>query len=215
ENEITVPLKPSKTAQANAQEYFNRYRKAKSGQNKIKKQLRKTKAEIEYCRNLLYTIEENSVEGLEEVKQEMIENGMLHEKKRGSKKKESAPQPLNYKTSSGRTVLVGKNNRQNDYITFKAAVRRDTWLHAKDIPGSHVILKEAPYPPPEEDLEEAAFLAAYYSKGRESSAVAVDYTEARHVRRRPGGKPGFVFYENYNTITVNPREKDMREMFNL
>ncbi len=215
DREITVPLKPSKTAAANAQDHFNRYRKAKSGQEKIKKQLRKTKSEIEYCRSLLYTIEDNSTEGLEEVKQEMIENGMLKEKKKGARKKESTPKPLKYEASSGRTILVGKNNRQNDYITFKAAVRRDTWLHAKDIPGSHVILKEAPYPPPEDDLEEAAFLAAYYSKGRESSALAVDYTEVRHVRRRPGGKPGFVFYENYSTITVNPQDKGMRELFNL
>jgi len=134
---------------------------------------------------------------------------------RRRKKKKSAPQPLNYEASSGRTILVGRNNRQNDYITFKVAVRRDTWLHAKDIPGGHVILKEAPYPPPEEDLEEAAFLAAYHSKGRESSAVAVDYTEVRHVRRRPGGKPGFVFYENYSTITVNPRDEGMLKRFNL
>jgi len=213
--QVTVPLKPSKTAAANAQDHFNRYRKAKSGQEKIKKQLRKTRSEIEYCRSLLYTIENNNADGLEEVKQEMIESGLLREKKKAARKKESAPQPLNYKASSGRTILIGKNNRQNDYITFKAAVRRDTWLHAKGIPGSHVILKEAPYPPPEEDLEEAAFLAAYHSKGRESSAVAVDYTEVRHVRRRPGGKPGFVFYENYSTITVNPQDEEMRKRFNL
>lgn len=215
DNEVTVPLKPSKTAAANAQDHFNRYRKARSGQEKIRKQLRKTKSEIEYYRSLLYAIENNDRDGLQEVKQEMIENGMLKEKKKGAGKKESAPQPLNYKASSGRTILVGRNNRQNDYITFKVAVRRDTWLHAKDIPGSHVILKEAPYPPPEEDLEQAAFLAAYHSKGRESSAVAVDYTEVRHVRRRPGGKPGFVFYENYNTITVNPQDEGMRKGFNL
>ncbi len=214
-SEVTVPLKPSKNAAANAQDHFNKYRKAKSGQQKIKKQLRKTKSEIDYCRSLLYTIESNKVEELEEVKEEMIESGLIKEKKKGARKKDSAPKPLNFENSSGKTIFVGRNNRQNDYITFKLAVRRDTWLHAKDIPGSHVILKDTPYPPPEEDLEEAAFLAAYFSKGRESSAVAVDYTEVRHVRRRPGGKPGFVFYENYNTITVNPRDEKMLKHFNL
>ncbi len=212
---ITVPLNPSKSPSANAQLHFNRYRKAKSGQQKIKKQLYKTRAEIEYCQGLLYAIESNSAGSLEEIRQEMIEAGFLKEKKKGARKKDSAPQPLVFKTSAGRTVLVGRNNRQNDYITFKAAVRRDTWFHVKNLPGGHVVLKEAPYPPPPEDLEEAAFLAAYNSKGRQSGAVDVDYTEVRHVRRRPGGKPGFVFYENYETITVNAQDERLKKFFGL
>ncbi len=212
---VVVPLNPSKSAGTNAQYHFNRYRKAKKGQEKIKKQLNKTRAEIRYCRELLYTIENNSGGLLEEIRQEMIETGYLREKQKSSRKKDSAPQPLTFKTASGHTILVGRNNRQNDYITFKAAVRRDTWFHVRQMPGSHVILKEAPYPPPPEDIEEAAFLAAYYSRGRESGAVAVDYTEVRHVRRRPGGKPGFVFYENYETITVNPQGKKLKEFFAL
>ncbi len=215
DQEVTVPLDPSKSANTNAQNHFKRYRKAKSGQQKIKKQLNKTRAEIEYCRGLLYTIENNTADSLEEIRQEMIEAGFLREKRKSAKKKISAPQPLNFKTSSGRTILVGSNNRQNDYITFKAAVRRDTWFHVKNMPGSHVVLKEAPYPPPDQDLEEAAFLAAYFSKGRDSGAVDVDYTEVRHVRRRPGGKPGSVFYENYETITVNPLKERLKRLFNL
>lgn len=215
DQKVTVPLDPSKSANTNAQNHFKRYRKAKSGQQKIKKQLNKTRAEIEYCRGLLYTIENNTADSLEEIRQEMIEAGFLREKRKSAKKKISAPQPLNFKTSSGRTILVGSNNRQNDYITFKAAVRRDTWFHVKNVPGSHVVLKEAPYPPPDQDLEEAAFLAAYFSKGRDSGAVDVDYTEVRHVRRRPGGKPGSVFYENYETITVNPLEERLKRLFNL
>ncbi len=215
DHKVTVPLNPSKTVSTNAQNHFNRYRKAKSGQQKIKKQLNKTRSEIAYCRELLYTIENNCAGSLEEIRQEMIEAGFLREKKKALKKKDAVPQPLKFKASSGRSILVGRNNRQNDYITFKAAVRRDTWFHVKNIPGSHVILKEAPYPPPPEDLEEAAFLAAYYSKGRESSAVDIDYTEVRHVRRRPGGKPGFVFYENYETITANPQDERLKKLFSL
>ncbi len=213
--EVAVPLNPSKTASTNAQNHFNRYRKAKSGQQKIKKQLNKTKTEIDYCRELLYAIETNSADSLEEIKQEMIEAGFLREKKKISKKKDAVPQPLKFKTTSGRTILVGRNNRQNDYITFKASVRRDTWFHVKNIPGGHVVLKEAPYPPPPQDVEEAAFLAAYYSKGSESSTAEVDYTEVRHVRRRPGGKPGSVFYNNYETITVNPQDKSLKKLFGL
>lgn len=215
EETITVPLNPSKTAAANAQKYFSRYRKVKRGQEQIKKHLHRTRAEIKYCEELLYTIENNTETSLEEIRQEAIDAGYLKQKQKGQRKSTSLPQPLSYKTSSGRTILVGRNNRQNDYVTFKAAVRRDTWFHVRQLPGSHVVLKEASYPPPPEDVEEASFLAAYFSRGRESGAVAVDYTEVRHVRRRPGGKPGFVFYENYETITVNPQDERLREQFGL
>jgi len=212
---VTVPLDPSQTVSANAQHHFNRYQKAKKGRDKIKKQIRKTRSEIEYCRSLLYAVENSSESSLEEIRQEMIDAGYLREKSKERRKADSAPQPLKFTTSAGHSVLVGRNNRQNDYITFKAAARRDTWFHARELPGGHVVLKEAPFPPPREDIEEAAFLAAYFSKGRNSSAVAVDYTEIRHVRRRPGGKPGFVFYENFETITANPLDPDLRQRFRL
>lgn len=212
---VIVPLNPSKNAGANAQAYFNRYRRAKNGRDKVKKQLARTGSEIDYCRELLYTIESSSGSSLHEIRQELIDAGFLRDKQKSKKREDTLPQPLTFKTSSGRTVLVGRNNRQNDYVTFKAAVRRDTWFHIRQIPGSHVVLKEAPYPPPAQDCEEAAFLAAYFSKGRESGAVDIDYTEVRHVRRRPGGQPGAVFYENYETITVNPLDSDMRKHFGL
>jgi predicted ribosome quality control (RQC) complex YloA/Tae2 family protein len=215
DEEIIVPLNPSKSASTNAQKHFSRYRKAKKGQDEIKKHLGKTRVEIKYCEELLYAIENNEDASLEEIRQEMIEIGFLREKQKNQRKSAALPQPLIFKASSGRTILVGRNNRQNDYITFKAAVRRDSWFHVRQLPGGHVILKEAPYPPPPEDCEEAAFLAAYFSRGRDSGAVAVDYTEVRHVRRRPGGKPGFVFYENHSTITVNPQDQRLRELFGL
>lgn len=215
EEKVTVPLNPSKSVSANAQKHFSRYLKAKKGQDQIRKQLKKTKAEIDYCQGLFYTIETSAEDSVEEIRQEMVEAGFLREKQKGQLKRVYTPQPLSFKTSSGRTILVGRNNRQNDHITFKLAVRRDTWFHVRQLPGSHVVLKEAAYPPPPEDIEEAAFLAAYFSRGRENSAAAVDYTEVRHVRRRPGGKPGFVFYENYKTVTINTQDKGLREKFNL
>lgn len=215
EEMVTVPLDPAKSISANAQQHFSRYRKAKKGQAKISRQLHLTAAEIEYCQGLLYSIESSSQEALEEVSEEMIAAGYIRRKSKEKRKIHAQPEPLTFKTSAGHTVLVGRNNRQNDYVTFRAAVRRDTWLHVRQLPGSHVILKEIPYPPPPEDLGEAAFLAAYFSKGRTSNAVDVDYSEVRHVRRRPGGKPGFVFYENYKTVTVNPRNKEMLEQFGL
>ncbi len=215
DQKVIVPLDPSRSVSTNAQDHFHRYQKAKKGQDKIKKQLRKTRSELQYCGSLLYTIESSSGESLEEIRQEMLAAGYLREKNKERRTPDSAPQPLSFKTSAGHTVLVGRNNRQNDYITFKAAARRDTWFHVRELPGGHVVLKETSFPPPEEDLEEAAFLAAYYSKGRDRTAVAVDYAEARNVRRRPGGKPGFVFYENFKTITVNPRDTELCKRFQL
>ncbi|MFO7952762.1 MAG: NFACT RNA binding domain-containing protein, partial [Bacillota bacterium] len=195
----------------------SRYQKAKKGRQKIRKQLNKTKAEIEYCQNLLYSLENSDYSSLEEVKQEMIEAGYLREKAKdkGKRKETSIPQPHKFESSTGHPILVGRNNRQNDYITFKAASRHDTWFHAREIPGGHVVLKETPYPPPEKDIEEAAFLAAYFSRGKDTGAVDIDYTEIRHVRRRPGGKPGFVFYENFNTVTANPSDLQLRKQFGL
>jgi len=217
EENVEIPLDPAKSVSENAQHHFNRYQKAKKGRQKIRRQLNKTRAEIEYCQNLSYSLENSDYSSLEEIRQEMIETGYLREKSkdRGKRKEPGVPQPYKFKSSAGHTILVGRNNRQNDYVTFKAAARNDTWFHARDIPGGHVVLKEAPYPPPEQDIEEAAFLAAYFSRGKDSSAVDIDYTEIRHVRRRPGGKPGFVFYENYNTVTANPSDPELRKKFAL
>ncbi|HSW36706.1 MAG TPA: NFACT RNA binding domain-containing protein [Candidatus Limnocylindrales bacterium] len=212
---VTVPLDPSKSASANAQKYFNRYRRAKKGQTLIQNQLNITGTEIDYCQELIYTIDGSTETSLEEIRQELIDGGYLRDKKKPVRKKNPAPQPLLFRTSAGHTVMVGRNNRQNEYITFKAAARRDTWFHVRALPGSHVLLKEAPFPPSQEDIEEAAYLAACYSKGRDSVAVAVDYTEVRHVRRRPGGKPGSVFYENFETITVNPQNEQLKNKFFL
>lgn len=215
DQKILVPLNPSRTAAANAQHYFNRYRKAKKGREEIRRQLKITGLEAEYCRALLYSIENNEGSSLAEIRQELVDANYLRDRQKGKKRELTAPQPLVYKTSSGKSILVGRNNRQNDHVTFKAAVRKDIWLHIRQLPGSHVVLKETGWPPLKEDLEEAAFLAAYYSKGRDNNAADIDYTEVRHVRRRPGGKPGLVFYENYETITVNPLNPELRKRFNL
>ena len=215
DEKVIVPLNPSRTAAANAQHYFNRYRKAKTGRDEVLRQLKITDAETEYCRSLLYSIESAGGNSLAEIRLELIDAGYLRDKQKGKKKETVLPQPLIFKSGSGKTILVGRNNRQNDYVTFKAAVRRDIWFHIRQLPGSHVILKETGWPPEEVDLADAAFLAAYFSKGRESRTADVDYTEVRHVRRRPGSNPGQVFYENYETVTVNPLAQDLRKQFNL
>jgi len=212
---VSVPLKPAETAAANAKRYFNLYRKAKTGREKVQKQLRLVDHEINYCQSILYSIETGNMSSLTEIRQELVKAGYLKNKQKNKIKTDSLPQPLSFKTSAGRTILVGRNNRQNDYVTFKAAVRRDIWFHIRQLPGSHVLLKETNWPPLEQDLQEAAFLAAFFSRGCDKSAVDIDYTEIRHVRRQPGGKPGLVYYDHYKTITANPLDPSMRKLFNL
>ena len=209
---VTVPLDPALPAAANAQRYFARYRKAQKGLTEIEKQLARTRADIDYHESLLYSIERSDAASLAEIQQELVDSGLLRPDKKARRRKETLPEPLAFKASSGRLILVGRNNHQNDYLTFKLASRRDCWLHAKDLPGSHVVIKDAPYPPPEEDLIEAALLAAYFSRGKDSSATAVDYTQVRHVRRSPGGRPGFVLYDNFHTITVNPQSEQLQQL---
>jgi predicted ribosome quality control (RQC) complex YloA/Tae2 family protein len=212
---LAIELNPALGAVDNARAYFSRYRKAKKGLEKIRTQMEKTREEKKYWEEIRFAAGEGDAASLEEICQELEEAGYLKGKKGegGSRKKGAPPpQPLSYRTSLGHTVLVGRNNRQNDYITFKLASRRDTWLHAKDRPGGHVLLKDAPYPPPAESLEEAALLAAYHSRGREESAVPVDFTSVRHVRRGPGGKPGFVLYDHFQTITVNMKDPRLKKI---
>lgn len=121
------------------------------------------------------------------------------------KKKPTKPKVEPYVSSTGIPISVGKNNKQNDYVTFKVAAKSDTWLHTKDIPGSHVIIHSDD--PDEETILEAASIAAYFSKARESSSVPVDYTEVRQVKKPNGAKPGFVIYFEQKTVFVTPDEE--------
>jgi len=212
EETLTIPMNPMLSVNENSRHYFHRYRKATKAREMITKRIGLTEEEISYCQNLLFSIDHADNQSLAEIRRELTEAGYIRDKKKISTKKDQLPQPLSFKTSSGRTVLVGLNNRQNDYITFKVAARRDIWLHIREVPGSHVLLKDAPYPPPEDDLTEAALLAAFFSRARQSSAAAVDYTQIRHVRRGPGAKPGFVLYENFSTITVNPLDERLKKI---
>ena len=212
EKTITIALDPSLGAMENAQRYFRRYRKIRDSREHHKKQIRRISRELDYCSELLFSIEQDDRGSLEEIRDELIEAGLMKppRKKGFRSSKKSRPQPLSFKGSSGATILVGRNNRQNDYVTFRLATKRDLWLHARELPGSHVILKGSSDPPAEDDLQEAALLAAYFSRGRDLPAVAVDYTGVRHLRRGPGGKPGFVLYNQFKTITVDPRDEKVK-----
>lgn len=201
---VTIPLNPRKTPVENAQHYYTRYTKAKNALIMVKQQLEKTAADLTYFELLAQQVQHASPSDIEEIREELAEQGLLRLRASKKKKKVTKPAPESYMSSTGIPISVGKNNKQNDFLTFKLAKRFETWLHTKDIPGSHVVIHSDA--PDEQTLAEAAVLSAYFSKARESSAVPVDYTEVRHVKKPNGAKPGFVIYFEQKTLFVTPDE---------
>lgn len=204
--EITIPLKTNKTPSENAQAYFTKYQKAKNAVEAVNEQIERTHEEIVYFDELIQQLSSASPKDLEEIREELVEGKYLRpkQKRNAKKKKQSAIQLEAYESSQGVPILVGKNNKQNEYLTTKAAARDDIWLHTKDIPGSHVVIRHKA--PDEQTLLEAAQIAAYFSKAKESSSVPVDYTKIRHVKKPNGAKPGFVTYDQQQTLFVTPDE---------
>ncbi|MEK3887032.1 Rqc2 family fibronectin-binding protein [Bacillus sp. FSL K6-3431] len=204
--EITIPLNPRKNPAENAQQYFSKYQKAKTALQIVKVQIEKALDEINYFEGLLQQISSAATKDIEEIREELAEEGYIRlRQKRGQKKNISAkPVVEKYIASDDTEIFVGKNNKQNDYLTNKIGRRDDIWLHTKDIPGSHVVIKSSE--PSEEVILEAANLAAYFSKAKSSSAVPVDFTKIRHVKKPNGSKPGFVIYDQQQTVYVTPNE---------
>ena len=203
---ITIPLEPRKTPSENAQRYFTKYQKAKKSVNIVKEQIEIARAEVSYFDTLLQQVEAASPKDIEEIREELIEGGYIRARqKKGNKNKQNLKPLLEkYRSSDDTEILVGKNNKQNDYLTNKVAARDEIWLHTKDIPGSHVVIRSKE--PSEETILEAAQMAAYFSKARNSSSVPVDFTKVRHVKKPAGAKPGFVIYEQQQTVYVTPDE---------
>lgn len=210
--ELDLRLSPSE----NAQRYFKRYNKAKTGQIEILKQLEDTEMEIAYLEQVLTAIENSSdSENLDEIRTELADQGYLKRKVAAYKAKKIQLKYLKYESSEGFEILVGKNNYQNDYLTLKLASNKDLWLHTKVIPGSHVIVRTSGEDVPEQTLYEAALLAAYHSKGRHSGQVPVDYTLVKNVSKPSGAKPGMVIYQTNKTLYVTPSEAEISEIKKL
>ncbi|MCM3784242.1 NFACT family protein [Neobacillus mesonae] len=215
QKEVRIALDPLLTPSDNAQRYFKKYNKYKNSLQVIEEQLVKTREEIEYMDNLLQQLSIASMSDIEEIREELVSQGYLRDRsKKGAKKKKKNNLPtLNVFTSSeGIEIYVGKNNLQNEYLTNRLANSNDTWLHTKDIPGSHVVIRASSFG--EETLNEAAQLAAYHSQAKESSSVPVDYTLIRHVKKPSGAKPGFVIYDNQKTLFVTPDEERIKQLPN-
>lgn len=204
DEKVTITLDPRKTPIDNSQRYYSRYQKAKTALVKTQEQIEKTVEDIDYFETLMQQVQQAGISDIEEIREELAEQGFMKAQKSKKKKKPTKPSVEPYVSSSGISISVGKNNKQNDYVTFKVASKSDTWLHTKDIPGSHVIIHHND--PDETTIMEAATIAAYFSKARESSSVPVDYTEVRQVKKPNGAKPGFVIYFEQKTVFVTPDE---------
>lgn len=207
---VTIPLDPRQTPIENAQRFFTRYSKAKTALVMIARELTKAVEDIEYFEMIKQQVLQASPDDIAEIREELAELGFMKARNVKRKRKMKKPKPETFESSTGIRISVGKNNKQNDYLTFKIASRNEVWLHTKDIPGSHVVIHNEQ--PDEETIHEAAMLSAYFSKARESSSVAVDYTEVKHVKKPNGSKPGFVIYFEQKTLFVTPQEDLVRKL---
>ncbi len=209
---IEIPLKAHLSPSENAQNYFKRYNKAKIGAQKAREQLELSQEELAYLESISASIDNaQSLEDFADIRSELESAGYVkahfHKKTKGAKNEPT--RQISKIEKDGYEILIGKNNMQNDYLTLKIARITDTWLHAKDMPGSHVIIRP-PKPGeniPKHILDLAANFAAYFSKGRSSSLVPIDYTLRKYVRKPNGAKPGMVIYDNQKTIYITPDEE--------
>ena len=208
EKELKIPLAPQLSPSQNAQKYYKRYNKAKNAEIEAAKQIENAKNDLEYLESTLAAIETSDTESdLNAIRAELIAEGYLNRKFNPKKQKQNASKPMHFVSSDGFDIYVGKNNTQNDYLTLKFANSSDLWFHTKNIHGSHTIIKLGlDKDVPKTTITEAAELAAYYSKGRDSSQVPVDFTQIKNVKKPNGAKPGMVIYDYYNTIYVTPKE---------
>lgn len=207
---IVIPLDTLKEPNENAQSFFKKYNKLKNSIKFVSEQLEKTKEENNYLETVLTQLDNANVKDIEEIREELVEQGYLKNKQKKKIRKKKEPELNKFISSEGITIYVGKNNRQNEYLTHKVAAHFETWLHTKDIPGSHVVIKSNNFG--EKTLFDAAMLAAFYSKAKNSSKVPVDYTLIKYVKKPNGSKPGFVIYENQKTIYVTPDEKIIKAL---
>lgn len=206
--ELDSKLSPSR----NAQRLYKKYAKLKKAKAELTNQIELARRELEYIGTVFDSLTRAEGESdLSQIRDELYQSGYASRMKSYSLQKQSAPQPLKFKTSGGYTVYCGKNNTQNDYITTRLAQKTDWWFHVKNMPGSHVLMQCGKEEPSERDFTEAAEIAAYYSKA-EGNNVAVDYTNAKHVKKPAGSKPGYVIYHVNWTAYVTPNEKRIKEM---
>ena len=210
--EISIPLDKDLTAMENASRYFEKYEKLKRTYEALQDIILDTKAEITHLESLMNSLDiAVSEDDLKELKEELIQSGYIR-RKSSDKKAKFKSKPFHYRSSDGFDIYVGKNNLQNEELTFKTANGGDLWFHSKTFPGSHVIVKTEGKEVPDRTYEEAARLAAFYSKGKEQEKVEIDYIERKHVKKVAGAKPGFVIYHTNYSMAVAPDISGIEEV---
>lgn len=204
---IKIALSETLSPAQNAQKYYKKYNKAKTAEFEAQKQAESAKKDLEYIESTLSAIENSENESdINAIRAELIAEGFLNRRPDSKKQKQAQSKPMHFVSSDGFDIYVGKNNTQNDYLTLRFANSGDIWFHTKNIHGSHVIIKLGlDKDVPKATMMEAACLAAYYSKARNSSQVPVDYTQVKNVKKPNGAKPGMVIYDFYNTVYVTPK----------
>lgn len=204
-NIIRIPADPALSPSANAQKYFKEYRKSKTAESMLGELIEQSEQELNYLESVIDAV--NRADGyteLAEIRSELYDQGYLKRAKNDKSKKIKPMPPMEYISDDGYTILVGRNNIQNELLTFKTARKDDSWFHVQKMPGSHVVVIGNGEIIPERTCRQAAILAAYHSSARESAQVAVDYTEVRELKKPNGAKPGKVIYHTYNTMWVTP-----------
>ena len=203
--EIRIPLDPNLTAKENSQKYFDRYNKLKRTFEALSELTLETRREIDHLESISASLDIALTENdLTQIKEELMDYGYIKKRRAGEKKPKITSKPFHYLSSDGFHIFVGKNNYQNEELTFKVASGNDWWFHAKGIPGSHVIVKSEGKELPDRVFEEAGALAAWYSKARESEKVEVDYIQKKNLRKVAGADPGFVIYHTNYSLVASP-----------
>ena len=212
--ELTIPLDPQLTALENAKKYFDKYGKLKRTFEAVSELLKETGDEVEHLDSISTALDiALSEEDLVEIKEELMEYGYIKKRHPGGKKPKITSKPFHYISSDGYHMYVGKNNFQNEELTFKFATGNDWWFHAKGVPGSHVIVKtEGADDMPDATFEEAGRLAAYYSQSRENEKVEIDYIQKKQIKKPKGGKPGFVVYYTNYSLMIDPDISKIKQL---
>ena len=210
---LEIQLSPLLSPTENAQAYYRRYNKYKRAQSEVQNQIETTREMLNYLASIDASLTTATTKNeIAEIKQELITAGLLQNQGKKHKGQEPKSEPLLIKLSKETTLYIGKNNKQNDYVTFTLARGKDLWFHTKNIPGSHVILKTTLPQATASDIAAAVMLAAYFSKSRSSSKVPVDCTERRFVKKPNGAKPGFVIYTDQTTYYATPDKAEAQKL---
>jgi predicted ribosome quality control (RQC) complex YloA/Tae2 family protein len=207
---LKIQLNPALGPNQNAQKYYTRYQKLRKSVSYVHEQMAEANAELDYLNGISDLVNLAAPKDLEDIRTELEQSGYIRRPSKNKRKRPKVAKPDSFWASDGTHILVGKNNLQNDQLTLKTAAKTDIWLHAKDVPGSHVIIEDST--PSDRTLTEAANLAAYYSRSQHSANVQVDYIQVKRIKKPNGAKPGYVIYTGQRTLVVTPDEALVEKM---